>query len=381
MMTTNRDYYEILGLQKGASESEIKKAYRTLAMKYHPDKNPGDHEAEEKFKEIGEAYEVLKDPQKRAHYDRFGQEGAHAGFGGGFSGFDFDLSDALRIFMSEGFGFSDFFGRGRDEGRVRKQRGSDVQIRLKLSLEEIAAGVEKKIKLKKMVRCSQCQGTGVAKGSNKTTCPVCHGSGEMRQVSNSLFGQFVNITTCSRCHGEGYIISQPCPKCNGNGRVKEDATVKVKVPAGVATGNYLQLEGQGNIGFRGGPTGNLIVLFEEKEHPHFERHGDDVVYDLHLSFSQVALGDEVEVPTLNGKARLYVAPGTQSGKILRMKGKGIPRLSSYSRGEQLVRVLVWTPTKLAEKEKKLFRELAECEQTHPPKADRNFFRKFRDSFF
>ncbi|KPL08436.1 molecular chaperone DnaJ [bacterium SM23_57] len=380
-MTTKKDYYDILGLQRGASESDVKKAYRSLAMKYHPDKNPGDREAEEKFKEIGQAYEVLKDPQKRARYDRFGHEDSRGGFDAGFSGFDFDLSDALRTFMSEGFGLGDFFGRSRDQGRTKKQRGSDIQIRLKLSLEEIATGVEKTIKLKKMVRCSLCQGTGAAKGFSKTTCPVCHGSGEMRQVSSHLFGQFVNITTCSNCHGEGQIVSKPCLKCNGEGRVQEETTITVKAPAGVATGNYLQLEGQGNIGRRGGPTGNLIVIFEEKEHPHFERHGDDILYDLHLSFSQAALGDEVEVPTLNGKAKLHIAPGIQSGKILRMKGKGIPRLNSYGHGEQLVRVLVWTPTKLNEKEKQLFRELAESESIHPPKADRSFFKKFRDTFF
>ncbi|MBN1352577.1 molecular chaperone DnaJ [candidate division KSB1 bacterium] len=380
-MTTKRDYYEILGIEKGASESDIKRAYRAMAMKFHPDKNPGDQDAEEKFKEIGEAYEVLKDPQKRARYDRFGHQDSQRGFSGGFEGFDFDLADALRTFMSEGFGFGDFFGQGTSRRRSSKPRGADLQIRLKLTLEEIATGVDKKIKLRKYVRCDECGGSGAAQGYDKSTCPVCRGTGEVRQVQNTMFGQFVNIGTCSNCHGDGQILAKPCPKCGGDGRIKDDTSIKVKVPAGVATGNYMQQEGQGHAGPRGGSAGNLIILFEEKEHQHFQRHGDDILYELPLSFSQVALGDEVEVPTLNGKSKLHVSAGTQSGKILRMKGKGIPRLHSHGRGDQLVRIVVWTPEKLNEDEKKLFAELAKSERMNPPKDDESFMKKFKDAFF
>ncbi|MBD3290809.1 molecular chaperone DnaJ [candidate division KSB1 bacterium] len=375
-----RDYYEVLGVSKSASSDEIKKAYRKLAMQFHPDRNQGNTEAEEKFKEVSEAYEILKDSQKRQRYDRFGHAGAKGGFEG-FGGFDFDLSDALRTFMSEGFGFGDFFGSTSQRRERQHRRGADLQVRLKLTLEEIANGVTKKIKLKKFKKCDECDGSGAKPGSTPVTCPYCKGTGEIRHASRSIFGQFVNIVSCSQCHGEGTIISDPCNACGGEGRVKAESSVTVKIPAGVSSGNYISLRGEGHIGPKNGPAGDVIVVIEEIEHDLFERHGDDILYDLYLSFSQVALGDQVEIPTLNGRGKLTIAPGTQSGKILRMKGKGIPALNSYRKGDQLVRVVVWTPTKLTEEEKDLFRDLSQFESTKPPTGDRGFFKKVKDAFF
>lgn len=377
---TKRDYYEILGVQRDASVEEIKKAYRKLAMKYHPDKNPGDTNAEVKFKEVAEAYEILKDPQKRQHYDRFGHSGLKGGFEG-FAGFDFDLGDALRTFMSESFGFGDIFGTGRRRSSNNRRRGRDLQLKLNLTLEEIAAGVQKTIKLKKSVTCETCGGTGAASEGAYITCLQCQGTGEMRQVSQSIFGQFVNISTCSRCGGEGKVLKDPCQTCAGNGRVQGESTITVDVPPGVSSGNYITVRGEGNAGPRGGPQGDVIIFIEEKEHEYFERHGDDILYELPLGFSQVALGTEIEVPTLNGKAKLQIPAGTQSHKILRMRGKGIPHLNEHGRGDQLVRIIVWTPTKLSEQEKKLFKELAESERVNPPQNDRSFLKRVKEAIF
>lgn len=377
---TKRDYYEILGLRRDASEEEIKKAYRKLAMEYHPDRNPGDKMAEEKFKEVSEAYEVLKDPQKRQRYDAYGHAGLKGGFDT-FGGFDFDLSDALRTFMSEGI-FGDFFGmggRGRTRGNNRP-RGSDLQIRIHLTLEEIASGVTKKIKLRKLVRCDACGGTGSEAGSQPVTCPACNGTGEIRNISRSFFGQFINVTTCGQCHGEGRVIKNVCRVCQGEGRVKGESTISVTIPAGVSSGNYLTVRNEGNAGPRGGAPGDVIVFIEEKEHPHFERHGDDILYDLILSFPQLALGDTVEIPTLTGKAELEIAPGTQVGKILRMRGKGIPHLRGHGRGDQLVRIMVWTPTKLTHQEKELLKKLAKSENIVPPKSAKSIFEKLKEVF-
>ncbi len=374
-----RDYYEVLEVPRDASEEEIKKAYRRMAMKYHPDRNPGDKEAEERFKEAAEAYEVLRDPEKRRRYDLYGHEGVKAGYDS-FGGFGFDLSDALRVFMSAGFGgFADLFGMG--EGRQRgPQRGSDLQIRLRLDLEEIATGVTKRLKLKRLVRCEHCGGSGAHPDAPPTTCPLCHGTGEVRQATRSIFGSFLNITTCSRCEGRGEIITRPCPECNGSGRVQAEQTIEVRVPAGVSTGNYITLRNEGNAGPLGGPPGDAIVLIEENEHPYFERHGDDILYDLPISFVQAALGDEVEVPTLNGRVQLQIDPGTQSGKILRMRGKGIPHLHGHGRGDQLVRIVVWTPTKLSVRERELLASLKDSENLRPPVDAPDFREKVKKTF-
>ncbi len=375
-----RDYYEILGVQRDATDEEIKKAYRRLAMEYHPDRNPGDKTAEEKFKEVSEAYEVLKDPEKRRRYDAYGHEGVKGGFGD-FAGFEFDLADALRTFMSEGFGFADIFGMGRGRSRAgRKPRGSDLQIRLSLTLEEIATGVTKKLKIKRLVRCATCNGSGLKKGSKPVTCPQCNGTGEIRSVSRSIFGQFINVSTCSYCRGEGQIIKDFCEACGGEGRVQGESTLTVEIPAGVSSGNYITLRGEGDVGPNGGPPGDVLVFIEEKEHEYFERHGDDILFDLYLSFPQAALGTTVEIPTLNGKAELEISPGTQSGKILRMRGKGIPHLRGHGRGDQLVRIHVWTPTKLNKQEKELLKQLLKSENLTPPKNEKGFFKKIREVF-
>ena len=358
---TKRDYYEVLEIQREAKTEEIKKAYRKLAFRYHPDKNPGDKESEEKFKEASEAYEILSDPEKRARYDRFGHAGVKgAGAGSGFNGFDFDLSDALRTFM-EGFGgFGDIFGGGkRKSGPLR---GQDLQLTLKLSLLDISQGVEKKINIQRMVTCETCGGTGAEDQNAIASCPECNGSGQIRQVSQSLFGQFVNIRPCSRCGGEGHIITKPCSDCRGQGRKKGTSTITVKVPPGVSSGNYLTIRGKGDVGPKGGPPGDVHIVFEEKKDEIFERHGDDILYILNISITQAVLGDEIEIPTLNGKAKLYIDPGTQSGKILRMRGKGIPHLHSSRRGDQLVRVVVWTPSKISRETKKLFKQLSEFKE-------------------
>jgi molecular chaperone DnaJ len=380
-MSSKKDYYELLGVERSASVDEIKKAYRKLAIKYHPDKNPGNKSAEEKFKEVAEAYSVLSDQQKRTQYDRFG----HATPGsGGFGGFDFgggvDISEALRQFMEQGFGFGDIFGSGSRSRRSGSRRGSDLQVRLKLTLEEIASGVTKKIKVKKHVACEECRGSGSAKHSRTVSCPACHGSGEIRQVSQSIFGQMVNVTTCHRCQGRGQIIENPCPVCRGEGRVSGSKTIDVNVPAGVTSGNYIPLSGEGNIGLHGAPAGDLVVYIEEIAHDIFKRHEDDIYMLLPISFPQAALGATVEIPTLTGRAKLTIPAGTQSGKILRLRGKGIPHLRGAGMGDQLVQVQVYVPTKLTASERQALEELNQSDNLDPQKEDqKTVFERFREA--
>ncbi len=378
---TKHDYYEVLGVERNAGEDDIKKAYRKLAMQYHPDRNKGDKSAEEKFKEIGEAYAVLNNPDKRARYDRFGHAATSPGASqGGYGNFEFDLSDALRQFM-EGGAFGDFFGGMRGESRgPTRTRGGDLQINLKLTLEEIFTGVTKKIKVRHYKPCEECSGSGAKRGTSRMTCSTCRGSGQVRQVSRSILGQFVNITTCPQCRGQGTVVSEPCPACRGEGRVRGESFVSVDIPAGVAAGNYIQMRGKGNAGPYSGHPGDLIVVVEEKEHPHFTRRGDDILYVLTLSIPQIVLGDDVEVPTLTGKARLHIEPGTPHGRILRMRGRGLKHLKGYGTGDQLVEIRLYVPEKLTPEERRLFEELKQSENLKPKANQKSFFSKVKDAF-
>lgn len=370
-MSDKRDYYDVLGVSRSASIDEIKKAYRQLAMKYHPDRNPNNKEAEDKFKEAAEAYEVLSDQDKRARYDRFGHEGLRQQDFGGFTNVNDIFSHFSDIFGFGGGGsiFDEVFGGGR--GRSQRSQsgtpGSDLKVRLALTLEEIATGVEKTLKIRKWKTCDTCKGSGARPNSGTTNCSVCHGSGELRQVSRSMFGQFVNIVPCTNCGGEGRIVKDPCRECDGEGRQQGEVTLRVNVPAGVSDGNYIPLRGQGNAGRRGGYAGDVIVVIEELRHQHFVRDGDDIIYDLTVSFPDAVLGTDVEVPTLTGRARLKVDAGTQPGHILRMREKGIPHLNSYGRGDQLVRITIHVPSKVSSREKELLKELSASEQIQPKK--------------
>lgn len=382
-----RDYYEILGVDQNASDDEIKKAYRKKAMEYHPDRNPDDPEAERKFKAASEAYDVLSDPQKRQRYDQFG----HAGLGddGAGRGRARGFHDIEDIFDA----FSDIFGgrrRGGGRGRSGRQRGrpgSDSRVSLPLSLEEIAEGTEKSLKLNKYLECDSCDGTGAeggVQGQNYAMCPQCDGTGEIRQVSRSVFGQMVNVQPCPQCDGDGRIIENVCTDCGGEGRVQGEETISVNVPAGVMEGNYLTVSGAGNAGRRGGPTGDLRIEIEERPHEHFERDGLDIYYDLYLSFPDAALGTEVEVPTLEGRARLEVEPGVQAGKILRMRDRGLPDLDGRGQGDEMIRVHVWTPQDLTQEERDLLNQLRGQAnfQPKPPSegSKKSFFRRVSDVF-
>ncbi len=387
---SKRDYYQVLGVPRTAGADEIKKAYRKLALQHHPDRNPGDKQAEEKFKEAAEAYEVLSDADKRRRYDQFGHEGVRGP--GGARGFN-DVNDIFSTF-SDIFGggmggsiFEEMFGGGpRRQAPGTGSPGSDLKVKLTLSLEEIATGVEKKLRVKKWQVCGTCRGSGAKSSGAKASCPVCGGTGEVRQVSRSVFGQFVNISSCGNCGGEGTIIRDTCPTCGGEGRTQGEGTISVKIPAGVSEGNYITLRGEGNAGRRGGPAGDIMVVIHEEPHEVFTRNGDDVVLDLLVSFPEAALGAEVEVPTLTGRARLKVEPGTQSGRMLRMRDKGIPHLNSHGRGDQLVRVNVWVPTHLSTEERRLLKELGKTENIVPKEGDRSansdksFFERVRKAF-
>jgi molecular chaperone DnaJ len=377
-----RDYYDVLGVARGAGDDEIKKAYRKIAFESHPDRNPGDAKAEARFKEATEAYEVLRDAQKRARYDQFGHAGvggaAGGPAGGGFSGFD--LADALRAFMrdfGDVGGFEDLFGGGAGERSRGPQRGDDLQVRLKLTLEEIATGVEKKIRVKHQRRCATCGGKG---GSGETRCPECQGRGQVRRVQQSFFGQFVSVAPCPRCGGEGSTLRETCPRCGGEGRLADTETLSVKVPAGVANGNYIPLRGMGDVGRRGGPPGDLIVLIEEKPHEVFEREDSDLRLDLPVSFVTLALGGRVEVPTLGGSpATLDVPAGTPADRVLRVRGRGLPSLRG-GHGDLLARLRVVVPGRLSAADRKLLEELGKSEGLRPPKPSRTLFHRMKDAF-
>lgn len=378
-----RDYYDILGVDRAAGEDQIKAAYRKLAMKHHPDRNPGSKAAEDNFKEATEAYEVLKDSDKRRMYDQYGHAGLGQGGGhGGFGGADgFDIGDALRAFMRDFGGgggsiFDEFFGGG---GRHRANRGEDLRVRIKLTLEEVAEGVEKTIKVNRQVSCDTCDGSGVKAGSSRKTCPQCKGAGQVRRVSQTFLGTIQQVTTCNVCRGSGEVIADPCPTCRGEGRHMGASTVNLKIPAGVSGGNYMTIANMGNAAPRHGESGDLVAVFEEEEHHLFRRNGDHVVLEVPVPFPLAALGGEVMVPTLTGETTLKIPAGTQSGKVLKLRGKGIPHLHHQGKGDQLVVVTVWVPTRLSSEDKKALEKLSMAESFQPPKGDRSFFDKLRET--
>lgn len=382
---SKRDYYEVLGVEKSASQDEIKKAYRKVAMKYHPDRNPGDSAAEEQFKEAAEAYEVLSDGQKKAQYDRFGHAGmAGAGGPGGGRGMNMDdiFSNFGDIFGEDMFG--SFFGGGRQGGgRKRGSRGSNLRVKLKLNYAEIANGANKKIKIKKYVSCDTCNGSGAKDSGSVQTCSHCGGQGQVRKVSNTFLGQMQTVATCPACHGEGVTVTAKCGNCKGEGRVYGEETISIDVPPGVEAGMQLNMSGKGNIGERGGSPGDLLILIEEEKHPELVRDGMDVQYVLPLSFPDVVFGTQTEVPTIDGKAKIKIPAGTQSGKIFRLKGKGFPELQGYRKGDQLVLIKVWTPQTLSAEEQTALEKMKESEHFEPgeeAKKEKSFFEKIKDAF-
>lgn len=374
---SKRDYYEVLGVAKTASEDELKKAYRKLARKYHPDVNRDNpKEAEEKFKEVNEAYEILSNAERRAQYDQFG----HAAFdaangGGGFGGAGAGgFSDIFDMFFGQaGFGF----GGGRQAG---PERGADLRYDMEISFEDAAFGLETEIQVPRTEDCSTCQGSGAAPGTHPETCPECRGTGQVQVTQNTPFGRMVNVRSCERCRGEGKIVKTPCKECNGRGKVRVKRKIKIKVPGGVDNGSRLRVAHEGEAGQRGGPPGDLYVYLFVKQHKLFTREGNDVVCEVPINFVQAALGDEIEVPTLDGRVKLKVPEGTQTGTVFRIKDKGIPHLRGHGRGDQHVRVKIVTPKKLTDRQKELLQEFAKAGGVEPTSEEKGFFKKFKNVF-
>ncbi len=384
---SKRDYYEVLEVSRTATEIEIKKAYRKKALQYHPDKNPGDKTAEEKFKEAAEAYEVLSDPEKRSRYDQFGHAGVGGAAGGGFSGGGMTMEDIFShfgdIFGGFGGGFGGFggFGGSSSGGRRRVSKGTNLRVKVKLTLDEIANGVEKKIKVKKYVKCEHCGGTGAADSSSYNTCSTCHGTGQVTRISNTILGQMQTTSTCPTCGGEGRTITKKCPHCAGEGIVKSEEVITINIPAGVEDGMQLSVSGKGNAGRRGGINGDLIVLIEEVKHPELIRDGNNLIYSLVLSIPDVILGVPVEIPTVNGKVKLKIEPGTQPGKILRLRNKGLPDINGYGRGDLLVKVQVYIPKDISKEDRKIIEKLKGSDSFTPSKSDKEgFFSRVKSMF-
>lgn len=379
-----RDFYEILGVSKNATNDEIKKAYRKKAIEFHPDKNPGNKEAEDKFKEAAEAYEILSDPQKRQRYDQFGHAGVGgAASGGGFSGAGMSMDDIFShfgdIFGGHFGGFGGFGGSSRGGQRVR--RGSDLRVKVKLTLNEVATGVEKKIKVKKYVMCSHCNGSGAAHGSQPETCNTCHGTGRVTRVQQTILGQMQTASDCPTCGGDGKIIKDKCTHCNGEGIVREDEIITINIPAGVMEGMQLSVSGKGNAARRGGVNGDLLVLIEEEPHEELIRDENDLIYNLLLTVPMATLGGSVEVPTVDGKVKVTINPGTQPGKVLRLRGKGLPSVNRYGTGDLLVNVGVYIPENLNKEEKGMIEKLSKSENVKPnASASKDFFSRFRNMF-
>ena len=386
---TKRDYYEVLGISKGASAADIKKAYRQMAIKYHPDKNPGDKTSEDKFKEAAAAYEVLSDDNKRARYDQYGHAGmsggGHGG-GGGFGGGGMSMDDIFShfgdIFGGHFGGFGGFSSGGSRGGGRRVNRGSDLRIKVKLNLSEIANGVEKKIKVNKHIECKKCSGTGAEGSDGFSTCNTCRGAGQVTRISNTILGQMQTSSACPTCGGDGKIVTKPCKECSGEGLIRGEEVIEIRIPAGVGEGMQLSVSGKGNAARRGGVNGDLLVLIEEEPNLDLIRDGNDLIHNLFVSFPQAALGATVEVPTVDGKVKIKVDAGTQPGKILRLRGKGIPDVNGYGRGDLLVHINVWVPKKLNKEEEKFVEKMADSENFIPsPDAnDKNIFERMKNFF-
>ena len=371
------DFYSVLGVTRTASDDEIKKAYRKLAMQYHPDRNNGSKEAEEQFKAISEAYDVLRDPEKRAAYDRYGEAGLRGGGGGGFH--HVDLSEALNMFMRDfgGLGgFSDLFGTGRAQAN---RTGADVKVQINLTLSEVATGVDRTLAMKLLDACDKCNGNGAEPGTTPQRCATCGGSGEVRRAQRSFFGQFVSVAPCPTCGGEGTVVSTPCKKCRGDGRVRAEKTLTIRVPAGVATGQYMTLRGRGNAGPRGGERGDVIVLFGVEDDPRFERDGDDLYSEVLVSYPQLVFGTDLDVPTVTGTVALRVPPSTHSGHVFHVRGKGLPRVNASGTGDLHVRVQLWTPDELTRDEETLIRKLAEVAAKPPQTRAKGFWTKMKEA--
>ena len=386
---SKRDYYDILGVSKNAPADEIKKAYRKQAIKFHPDKNPDDKSAEDKFKEAAEAYEILSNPEKKQRYDQFGHAGSQGGFGGYGGGGSMNMDDIFSQFGDifggggGGGGFDGFFGGGQSRGSGRRvQKGTNLRIKVKLTLEEIANGVEKKIKVNKQIICNTCDGTGAKDKSSFTTCKTCGGAGAVRRVTNTILGQMQTTSTCPTCNGDGSTITSKCTTCHGDGVTRGEETININIPAGVSEGMQLSMSGKGNAAPRGGVPGDLIILIEETLHESLKREGINIIYDLHVSFVDATLGATIEVPTIDGKARIKLDPGTQGGKILRLKGKGVPEVNSYHKGDQLIQVNIWTPKILSNEEREILEKLKESQnfKPSPGKNEKSFFDRMKEYF-
>jgi molecular chaperone DnaJ len=378
-----RDYYEVLQVARNATKEQIKKAYRKKALEYHPDKNPGNKEAEEKFKEAAEAYEVLRDDNKRARYDQFGHAGLGGAAGGGFGG-GMTMEDIFANFgdiFGDVFGTFGGFGSSRRSSR-RTNRGTNIRVKVKLNLEEIAHGVTKKIKVSKYVPCNKCDGTGARDSAGYSTCSTCRGTGHVTRVTNTFLGQMQTTSTCPNCGGEGKVITEKCTQCHGEGIISSEEVIPITIPAGVGEGMQMTVSGKGNAARRGGVNGDLLVVITEEEHPELMRDGNDLLYNLHLSIPQAALGAPVEIPTIDGKVKIKIEPGTQPGKILRLRNKGLPDVHGYGKGDLLVSINVWVPKVLTREEKNLLERLSESSNfvPNPDSSEKNFFERMKGYF-